>query len=330
MCYAVPVIVLIDDVSVNHHVVYASNANLPLEMIEKEFLVKFVSLSPHASPIDLAKAVCDSINSAAQNGVDAWDCKYDKELLFGGNNPMQAEECSHNGLGCNLFCQTCKVGGTKAHKASEEGFLELFSLGNMIFMLLTQSIIHSLIEMGKQLRKAQPDNSQASEDAMYKQLDTDLDCLLQPHFSTIFMLPLISYIIQGVNIHMDTPTEILHTVLLGVTVQIIEKAKLIALLEAQILAQVMTFLIHDLAPQDVLDGWNMIGELVAHLSRTIQDLLNITAKCALSILITKPKFHFLVHLPAYNRRFGPAILFLTEHYESFNHVFRLSCIHSNQ
>ncbi|KAI0691949.1 hypothetical protein BC835DRAFT_1278564, partial [Cytidiella melzeri] len=45
--------------------------------------------------------------------------------------------------------------------------------------------------------------------------------------------------------------------------------------------------------------------------------------------ITKPKFHFLVHLLAYIRHFGPAILFSTEHYESFNHVFWLSCIHSN-
>ncbi|KAI0316169.1 hypothetical protein OF83DRAFT_1018212, partial [Amylostereum chailletii] len=46
--------------------------------------------------------------------------------------------------------------------------------------------------------------------------------------------------------------------------------------------------------------------------------------------IAKPKFHFLVHLPLYIRRFGPAILFSTERYESFNHVFRLSCVHSNR
>ncbi|KAG1832130.1 hypothetical protein EV424DRAFT_1275500, partial [Suillus variegatus] len=46
--------------------------------------------------------------------------------------------------------------------------------------------------------------------------------------------------------------------------------------------------------------------------------------------ISKPKFHFLIHLPAFIRRFGPAIIFSTERYESFNHVFRLSCIHSNR
>jgi hypothetical protein len=38
----------------------------------------------------------------------------------------------------------------------------------------------------------------------------------------------------------------------------------------------------------------------------------------------------VVHLPAYIRRFGPAILFSTERYESFNHIFRLACIHSNR
>lgn len=70
--------------------------------------------------------------------------------------------------------------------------------------------------------------------------------------------------------------------------------------------------------------------LQAKLSRTIDDFLNITAQCAPSILISKPKFHFLVHLPLYIRRFGPAILFSSERYESFNHIFRLSCIHSNR
>jgi hypothetical protein len=68
----------------------------------------------------------------------------------------------------------------------------------------------------------------------------------------------------------------------------------------------------------------------ATLSRVIEDFLNVTALCAPSIIISKPKFHFLVHLPAYIRRFGPAILFSTERYESFNRIFRLSCIYSNR
>lgn len=70
--------------------------------------------------------------------------------------------------------------------------------------------------------------------------------------------------------------------------------------------------------------------LQADLSRTIEDFLTISAQCAPSILISKAKFHFLLHLPMYIRRFGPPILFSTERFESFNHVFRLSAIFSNR
>ena len=68
MVYSVPLIIFMDDVSGNiskqwnkHFVVYMSNANLPREMIEKEFNVRYVSSSPHASPMELMKAVRDSI-----------------------------------------------------------------------------------------------------------------------------------------------------------------------------------------------------------------------------------------------------------------------------
>jgi hypothetical protein len=52
--------------------------------------------------------------------------------------------------------------------------------------------------------------------------------------------------------------------------------------------------------------------------------------CSPSILLTKPKFHFLVHLPLYIQRFGPAVLFSTEQFESFNGVFRAASIFSNR
>lgn len=129
-------------------------------------------------------------------------------------------------------------------------------------------------------------------------------------------------------------------------------------------AQIMEFAAHGLIPDSVLKAWRIIGALVvllwhtkidnietytvssvplersraeadmsymeAELSRTIEDFLNVTAECSPSILISKPKFHFLVHLPFFIRRFGIALIFSTERYESFNSVFRSTCILSNR
>jgi hypothetical protein len=64
----VPLIIFMDDVSGNiskqwnkHHAVYISNASMPREMLEKEFCVRFISSSPHASPMELIKGVKESI-----------------------------------------------------------------------------------------------------------------------------------------------------------------------------------------------------------------------------------------------------------------------------
>ena len=111
------------------------------------------------------------------------------------------------------------------------------------------------------------------------------------------------------------------------------------------IAQVIPFLIYDTLPSNVVKAWTSIGTLVvllwhtsiedvnqylAFLTRTIDEFLSISAQCAPSIIISKPKFHFLVHLPMFIKRFGPALLYSTEHYESFNHIFRLCSIHSNK
>lgn len=58
--YSIPIIIFEDDVSGNssklwnkHICVYLSNAGLPRTMIEKQYNVKFVAASQHASPLEL-------------------------------------------------------------------------------------------------------------------------------------------------------------------------------------------------------------------------------------------------------------------------------------
>ncbi|KAN0085722.1 hypothetical protein V8E55_006856 [Tylopilus felleus] len=411
MVYQVPLIIFMDNVSGNiskqwnkHYVIYMSNASLPREMLDQEFNVRFVTSSLHASPMELMHAMKEFMMRAVESGVIAWDCRDEEEVLLipnglfhGGDNPMQAELCSHAGLNCNFFCRTCQIRGTKEYKQSNNGYPGLLQtpaetineiksqLSNATLPgatekvktsvsstgvrdTLSSTILHTLVEMGKRLRKC---GTSMHESDVKDELEKELAMLLSGHCLNDMVNPLLG--MSGINIHLNTPTEILHTVLLGVvkyfwgqTIFFIEKAKLLDVFHSRLnsiehdvlnapslntnymcsykgsligkhfksLAQVMPFVIYDLVPQNVMDGWTTMGELVillwhteipdlevylAKLSRTIKDFLNVTAKCAPSILISKPKFHFLVHLPAYIRRFGPAIVFSTEQYESFNH-----------
>lgn len=61
----------------------------------------------------------------------------------------------------------------------------------------------------------------------------------------------------------------------------------------------------------------------------IKNFLLVTAQwtCA---WFNKSKFHIILHLPAHIRRFGPAMLFATEAFESFNAVIRAKSVHSNR
>ncbi|KIJ68889.1 hypothetical protein HYDPIDRAFT_122720 [Hydnomerulius pinastri MD-312] len=365
MVLTVPLIVFMDDVSGNiskqwnkHHVVYMSNASMPREMLEKEFCVRFVSSSPHAAPLELIRGVKASIEKAANDGVIAWDCKLHQEvmlipykLFLAGDNPMQAEECSHGGLKCNYFCRTCKVGGTNIEKKSDKGYCDIFKPGELRTPIDTISEVKGQIDLAKQSGGTEKVKTAISKSGIRDAASAaivDLDDIINPLLG-----------MAGLDIHQDTPTEILHTILLGVvkyywgqTVYILDKAHLLGTFQTRLDSIDKDGLNSPTLGADyivrfkgILDGWTVIGELVvllwhteiedvevylASLSRTIEDFLSISAQCAPSILFTKAKFHFLLHLPMFIRRFGPAILFSTERFESFNHVFRLASIYSNR
>ena len=139
---------------------------------------------------------------------------------------------------------------------------------------------------------------------------------------------LICIMLIDMNIHLDTPTEILHTVLLGVIkyfwgqmVHILEKAKLLNLFQSHLesinndslnapslnaeymchykgglirkhfksLAQVMPFVIYYLVPQTVVDGWTTIGELVVLLWHTKINDLNVDLVSARAVMQSMPQ-----------------------------------------
>jgi hypothetical protein len=81
---------------------------------------------------------------AAESGIVVWDCKDGEEvmlipygLFIAGDNPMQAEECSHTGLNCNYYCRTCDVGGTKEYKESKAGYSSIFNVRKSVLRFQT-------------------------------------------------------------------------------------------------------------------------------------------------------------------------------------------------
>ncbi|THH23057.1 hypothetical protein EUX98_g8121 [Antrodiella citrinella] len=159
--------------------------------------------------------------------------------------------------------------------------------------------------------------------------------------------------IRGLDPHSDTPVEILHVVLLGfvkymwrdvIQNQLKNQDQKKADLAARLSSVDVTGLgISPLAGQTLVQ---YAGSLTGRDFRAIAQIRNVETHIALlekeidHFLLcaarwtvrwfNKPKFHLLLHLPDHIRRFGPAIIFATEVFESFNAVIRAKSIHSNR
>ncbi|KAG2357832.1 hypothetical protein BDR07DRAFT_1490218 [Suillus spraguei] len=209
--------------------------------------------SPHAAPMELMWAMKQSICNAATSGVAAWDCKDNEEVLLipcglfiAGDNPMQAEECSHAGLNCNYFCQMCDVGGMKEYKVSEDALkpgatekIKNFVSTTGICDMASTPIINTLVELGKMLRKRTAGTQAMSKAEVTAALEKEFEKILQGDKIEDTLNPLLG--MNGLDMHMDTPTEILHTVLLGIvkyfcgqTVFLLDKAKLMNIFQTHL------------------------------------------------------------------------------------------------
>ncbi|KAI6147878.1 hypothetical protein BKA82DRAFT_4329899 [Pisolithus tinctorius] len=110
------------------------------------------------------------------------------------------------------------------------------------------------------------------------------------------------------------------------------------------IAQAAPFVLHGLVPQECYEAWVALSKMIpliwkpeiedvdAHLTQleiAIQEFLARTAHWT-PRWFNKPKFHILLHLPEHIHHFGPAALFATEGFESFNAVIHAKSVHSNQ
>ncbi|KAG8774404.1 hypothetical protein FRC12_001986 [Ceratobasidium sp. 428] len=349
-----------------------------------------------------------SMEEAFNSPAVAFDCVLQEEVLvrpyalfWAGDNPMQAEHCS-TGMNSNHFCRTCNAGGSDEFKQSFDGYKSLFESGNRRVASETQRLIDERLEMAllpKTINKVKNYARDTGVKDSMAQLTIDrlldlgkllckqskgaprrspleIDSILQKELDSVqgshYINPLLS--MPGVDIHRNTPTEILHTVLLGVvryywgqSVFVLEKAKKLWVLECRIasantaglnllklsasytcqyrgsligkhfkaIVLLMPFFCYDILPTGMITAWLLLGRLTSllwyieirdtqsyleELQGVIDNFLLATAEGSLSVIVLKPKFHFLIQLPLYIRHFGLVQLFSTERFESFNGV----------
>ncbi|KAA1123802.1 hypothetical protein PGTUg99_020863 [Puccinia graminis f. sp. tritici] len=147
--------------------------------------------------------------------------------------------------------------------------------------------------------------------------------------------------LEGFDGVKDTPVEVLHVVLLGV-VKYLARDFVSDLSEAQkdeLIAQLHGFdttslNIDSLKPKYLIrhilslvgkDFKIILQELKLRVNEFLYHLIRSTAQW-----VNKPKLHMLLHLAESILRFGPAALFSTEKFESYNGVLRKASVHSNK
>ncbi|KAJ7463099.1 hypothetical protein B0H11DRAFT_2310350 [Mycena galericulata] len=119
-----------------HLNVYTANANLPGQLLQQEYFVRFVCTSPHAGALEQWKVVVDQVKSTHKKPVRTYDaatlrpCGFRLNVPDGpADNPQQAEEASHIGHQGNHFCRRCHVGGTIEDKECPDGYHSFYETG---------------------------------------------------------------------------------------------------------------------------------------------------------------------------------------------------------
>ncbi|KDR66148.1 hypothetical protein GALMADRAFT_81147 [Galerina marginata CBS 339.88] len=244
-----------DDVSGNrsksynkHWSIYISHRNLPRKLLQQEFHVHFVSTSPVASMTEQFHGIKQAIESTHKQPVKVRHGTTGAPIRFKiyvnsepGDNPAQSEGCGHIGGNGNHLCRKCDAGGTKEVKQSDDGYHQLFQPGNARSGAEVLSEVKSQVELACLGVAAKVDRQQTAagiKDA-YTQFWIDYYDLIERartlkkenprRTSSDIQKELLQWVedhksdiynpyleLDGFDPVVDTPVEILHTILLGV------------------------------------------------------------------------------------------------------------------
>ncbi|KAJ6605878.1 hypothetical protein B0H10DRAFT_2178679, partial [Mycena sp. CBHHK59/15] len=228
-----------------HINVYTANANLPGQLLQQEYFVRFVSTSPHAGALEQLKVVVNQVKATHQEPVRTYNAETSRPCSFRLNvpdgpadNPQQAEEASHIGHQGNHFCRRCKVGGTNDEKECPNGYHSFYEAGQPRSVEEIRSCILTQLSLGTYGVAARVEELQTATGTKDKIAQHWIDILIQKSremqatnpgrlvddISTELLIWLSNETDQPYNPLLDLPyfdpsqdtlVEILHTILLG-------------------------------------------------------------------------------------------------------------------
>ncbi|EJD41826.1 hypothetical protein AURDEDRAFT_37812, partial [Auricularia subglabra TFB-10046 SS5] len=233
-----------------HENICVAHANVPGRLLQQEYNVRFVSTSPHATALEQFEAVDIMIRESHAQPIKTLHVTADARYLCKirlvpisclADNPQQSAEASHIGPGGNLLCRCCKVGGTAVETATNEGYASLFTDGTPRSGKETLACVKEQLELAKtgvesavtalqtktgvkdriaqhwidlliaRARQLKSGPRALSDEEIVIELSEWLKEQTGEHEAYNVLLTF-----AGLDPNIDTPVEILHTVLLGI------------------------------------------------------------------------------------------------------------------
>ncbi|KAJ6456513.1 hypothetical protein C8R45DRAFT_1056469 [Mycena sanguinolenta] len=251
--YVVMVPIWADDVSGNkskqynkHINMYLANSNLPGQLLQQEYFVRFVSTSPHATSPEQFSALKEQIQATCTNPIPCYNAETRRNCRvilqvpsLPADNPQQSEEASHMGGNANCGCRRCKAGGPHEVTESDAGYHAMHYAGIPRLAAETKKTLEDQIDLAMYGVEAPISRLQTATGVKDKVAQYWIDILLKKSREikannpartaesikqelTLWLSqqpgdkvnPLLD--IAGLDPNRDTPVEILPTILLGI------------------------------------------------------------------------------------------------------------------
>ncbi|KDQ18851.1 hypothetical protein BOTBODRAFT_103049, partial [Botryobasidium botryosum FD-172 SS1] len=235
-----------DDVSGNkskswnkHISIYMAPAGLDHSCLTQEYFICYVSTSQSASQVEQFAGIQEQLKEAQQNGIKTYDAEYKMPALsipyvyvLPADGPAQSEWCSHPRMNGKFPCRICKARGKNEFKKSEAGLSTLLrtikevhaqlkratelgagtSIGDRqsdegVKDRLAQHTIEKLVNRGKEMKKDHKSDAdiKATLEEELRKIEEDVRAHVNPILSELYF-----------DVHLDTPGDLLHLVLLGI------------------------------------------------------------------------------------------------------------------